>query len=39
VPGVGVSVVAPTLERVFALDGVDNAIGLAERVIGIILPA
>jgi hypothetical protein len=39
VPGVEVSVVAPTLERVFVLDGVDSAIGLVERVVGIILPA
>lgn len=38
-PGVGVSVAAPTLERVFALDGVDSAIWLVERVVGIILPA
>jgi hypothetical protein len=39
VPGVERSDVAPTLERVFALDGVDSAIGLTERVVGIVLPA
>lgn len=39
VPGVGRSVVVPTLERGLALDGVDGEFELTERVIGTILLA